>query len=123
MIYPKLMTVAFKLASSTNAGHTKWQETEVDGMYQTSFARSSIRIATRRSKIDELSNEYFIEVLNADGDVVAELGDEDPSDIDERGRLYTALKETFEVAQRHASGADDILDDIIEEIDREGLPF
>lgn len=123
MIYPKLLLVAHKLAVSTQSGQLKWQATEVEGLFQTSFARSSVRIGSRQSKVDEQSNEYFIRILNADGEVVAELGDEDPRERDERIELFQALREMFEIALHQASGADEILDEIIEEVSIDDIQF
>src|SRR5688500_16934770 len=123
MIYPKLSELAFKLVQATASGQIKWQETETEEMFQTSFARSSVRIGARRSKVDDEANEFFIRVFNAEGEVVAELGDEDPDDQDERLELYNGLKSMFDTARHQASGVDDVLTDIIGEIDREGLPF
>jgi hypothetical protein len=127
MINPKLINLVFKLRESTDSGSLRWAETEDERLYQASFARNSVRIGERRSRYDDSASEYFILVMNSDGDLVAELGDEDVTEEevgeDRRLQVYVDLKATFEAARGQASGVDDILDEISEEIDRGGLPL
>ena len=122
MSYPKLVNLAFKLARATAESRVTWSGTEQDDLFQVSFSEISVRIGVRRSKRDQNSQEYWLQIFNSEGDLVEEIGDEEVPDSNEALELYTALKETYETARRQAKGVDQVLNDILKELD-DGIPY
>ena len=122
MSYPKLIALANKLADATMYSVVTWKETETEGVFQISFSDNSVRIGERPSRNSYGQEEYVLSILNSEGDLVEELGDEDVAE-DERARMFRALKDMYETARRQAKGVDQVLDEILQELDDQMPPF
>lgn len=117
MSYPKLYTLVQRVSAVTKTGMRLWRETEADEVFQLSFTEYSIRVRKGESRSSQGMPEYFLSILNAVGDVVEEIGDEDGENPDVKAGLYQEMKEIFETARRQAMGVDQALDSILNELD------
>lgn len=115
MSYEKIINVAARICSATQAGTISWKGTELDDVFQVSFTNFSARISLRPSR-SGIGEEYILSILNEEGDLLEQLGDEDGRDSDESRYLFTILKDTHETARRQAMGVDQALDSILREL-------
>jgi len=112
-----MMLLARKVTKMTKEGSLVWKETERDDTFQVSFANSSLRLAKRQSAINSFQDEFYISVLNSEGSVVDEIGDEDVDESGVNTDLYQVLKECYEIARRQSLGIDMVIDEIMGELD------
>lgn len=115
MVSQKIMSLAYRVAEMTQEGSLPWKETELEGVFQVSFSSSSVRISTRRSRISN-GVEYVFSIINWEGNVVDEVGDEDPDEPNERRDLFEVFKQCYDGARRRALGVDDAIDEILDEL-------
>jgi hypothetical protein len=122
MSYQKIVDLIKRIRSATSDGDIAWHETERDGVFQASFSNYSTRISKGNSYHDEGVEQYFLSILNDDGDTIEKVGDEDGRDEKERALLYGVMKEIYDTARRQSMGVDKAIDEILREIGDE-LPF
>jgi hypothetical protein len=113
---PKRLVKA--LFDKTQTGSVDWHESAAADTFQVSFKDHSVQIAMRKGR-DELMD-YVISVLNEEGTVVdrfsdEELDTEDDGTIKGRG-WYALMLELYNLALRHARGADKALNAILDEL-------
>lgn len=101
------------LLKRTRAGSMDWKDTPKEGVYQVSFANSSVQIKQGGDFSDEL---FIISLLNRDGEVVDTFNDED-IDPSRGGPYYKAMREICTTARRTALGAEKVLDEILGELE------
>jgi hypothetical protein len=104
----KYWTLVRRLNAETKRGRIVWERTSQDGAYQAAFPGYTIVL----TELDAPSMKYM-RILNADGDVVEVVSDEE---IDEGSRDHAAYKlmtETYKSARRQAMGIDTALDAIL----------
>jgi len=106
----KMLKIIDRLHQHSVEGKVIWRETERTDSFQVSFSGYSVRTDVRRSRKTPGAQEYFVSVLNANGDVMEEIGDEDLEDY------FVLMKELFEMARRKALGVDGALDQILDEL-------
>jgi hypothetical protein len=116
----KLMEV---LVRRTRAGEIDWQESFPD-LFQVSFKDNSVQL--RSVPDDERETVvYTVSLLNSEGEVADRFTDED-LDNDQFGttgqRWFKDLGDLYNMARRHARGADKVLNEILKEVD-DGIPF
>ncbi|MCU1051146.1 hypothetical protein [Stenotrophomonas maltophilia] len=116
MISEKTYELASRIAEMTEKGLIQWKETELEDVFQVSFSSNSVRIWSRPSRSHPTSFEYVMSIINWSGNVVDEVGDEDPEDLDEKQDLYGILKGCHDSARRAALGVDEAIDEIMNEL-------
>ena len=108
------------LFDKTQAGSVDWHEGVGADTFQVSFKDHSVQIAMRKGR-DELMD-YVISVLNEEGTVVDRFSDEELDEEDgvpagQGGEWYQRMKELYNMALRHARGADKALNAILGELE------
>lgn len=116
MISDKMMELSRKVARMTKEGAIIWKETERDDVFQVSFASSSLRIAKRQSRSSGVEPEFYISVINSEGSVVDEIGDEDSDSSGRASGLFVIFRDCYETARRQALGIESVLDGILGEL-------
>jgi len=113
--YRKLVELLYK---KTNEGNIKWSEDEVDDSFNVSLGQSRVEVD---STTDENDDPIIIVRVYADGKMTERFDDNDikgirPS-IPGYDSYYKLMSETYKMAQRTSTGADIVLDGIIQELE------
>lgn len=114
MAYEKMVQLVRALLEKTKLGKLEWQETEREGVFQSSFSAFSVRTMTRESH-DEWNNtdiEYGLGLHNDKGALIEEIW---PETLAVQGSI-ALLREVYEYARRHAMGVENALNTILEEL-------
>jgi hypothetical protein len=121
-MYEKQAELVRRLYEKTTLGEVEWKKTASDDAFQSSFKNSSVRVASTKLQTQTL---FTVELLNKDGDVADSFDDSD-LDTEMFGEVnrenYQKLREIFEMARRHAQGADKVLNEILKALD-DDIPF
>jgi hypothetical protein len=113
------------LAKRTESGYVDWQTTPSANAFQVSFKDYTLILKEEPGEHDE--SDYEIILLNEIGEPADKFGDtalfaEFGQDISDRTKLpYFLMKKLFADARRKATGADKILDAILNDLD--DIPF
>jgi hypothetical protein len=118
----KLMDVLYQ---RTQRGEIEWQEGLTD-VFQVSFKNNSVQLHSYRNAKNDNDVDYLVFLINGDGEIADRFTDED-LDLDESGmpgnRWYGMLGDMYRLARRRARGGDKVLDDILQELDGDDVPF
>lgn len=119
----KWQRVADLLIKLTASGQVKWSETASKGKFVATFGGNTVAITEQEDGGGGRGTAPLIriEILDFVDDVVDEFTDEDLGD-----QYYLELRNMLRIIERKASGADAVLDEIIEELDKmdpDSLPF
>ena len=122
MAYQKLADLAEKLSLKTQLGEIDWEETTEKGVYQASFSDYSVTIST----LNREESQVLVRIFNDEGSLIEEFTDDDlfifiPNNDGQY--FYKIMKETFEIARRHALGTEQVINKILAELDKDDLPF
>lgn len=114
----KFASIVSKLVEKTDAGELNWQATEIDGTFQVSFPRSSVRIFSQEG---EIGPDIHIQVISGDGSIL-----DDITDIDLVKHLpgaFTVMSYLLQNAKRNAMGVDAALDALWEDLTKHDIVF
>ena len=127
MAYKKLANLASSLHRRTVAGTIDWEEMALDGVYQASLANYSVRISLVDSQGDE-GVDVKISIINEEGSEVESFSDVDlkPEWFDGlsiTGHPYDIMYNIYQTARRTALGSETAINDILEELGDDEIPF
>jgi hypothetical protein len=101
-----------RLFERTRARKLEWQETP-DAGFQVSLANNSIKIKEVDGRGTTL---MYVYLINAAGEVADAFHDEELDEDEPDTRWFSKIKEIYNLAQRQARGADQVLNDILSEL-------
>jgi hypothetical protein len=120
---PKRLVKA--LLTKTQKGDIDWQEAFSNDTFQVSFKDHTVQISMREG-LTEGSPIYFVNIIN-EGGIVADRFDDEDLDQEDGGKMggpwFKAMKDLYNLALRHARGADKALNAILNEIEDDDIPF
>ena len=113
--YRKFVT---SLSNKTKQEKIEWSETSIDGVYSTTLSGFTVHIRIEKSITSPSADDVFISIHD-------EWGEEKDhfSDVTIRGETpegydgyYSLMEELYRMAARQASGADQIMDQLLDAI-------
>jgi hypothetical protein len=109
------------LFDKTQAGSVDWHEGVGADTFQVSFKDNSVQLGLVEGRSENV-RDYVISVLNEEGTVVDRFSDEELDEEDgvpagQGGEWYQRMKELYNMALRHARGADKALNAILGELE------
>ena len=119
MVDPRMTSLLKKAADLTENDRISWKEAEKEDAFLASFTAYSLKIASRASRMDPNSTEYFLSILDEWGEVIEEVGDEE---FDDGGATFMAMKGMFDKARRGSRGVDKALDSLLDDLDDLDVP-
>ena len=128
MAYQKLAILASKLHQRTVEGRIDWELTTIDGIYQASFANYSVRISVQPSRETE-DDDVKIVVLDDQGLEMESFLDVDFDRVEFQetagagSSAYKIMKDTYDSARRVALGSERAINEILADLDDDGIPF
>ena len=127
MAYKKLATLTFGLYRETAKGRVSWEETTSTGVYQASFSNYSVTISLEDSQ-EGAEHDVRISIFNDEANVIESFSDIDLDvewfrEIDANDTPYKIMHGLYETARRIALGSEQAINDILSELDDDGIPF
>lgn len=119
MSYQKIADLIEKLYQKTGEGQINWETTSTEGVYQAILKSYSVRIL---KQILEERTVIVLQIYNEEGDLIEEVNDEDVGRVSKWGAFATML-ELYESARRTAMGTEKAVDEILEELNKDDVPF
>ena len=110
----KIANIVEKINEKTTAGLLEWESTETEGTYQVSFVNYSVRILSKYNPQYADENDYIIQVMNSNGELVEEVYDEEFKGF--LDKAYDKMKNIHELARRQVMGVDKALESILDEL-------
>jgi hypothetical protein len=109
------LRLAERLLEKTRSGEVVWGRTPDDDAFQASFKGYAVQVGKRRVPVDfdDSQVDYFVRVLNEDGETVDEFIDTDFTVGPAARAVGTTMKSLHELARRRVLGADQALDAIL----------
>lgn len=120
MSYQKIANLVKKIYEMSNDGLVVWEATEKEGTYQLSFSNYSVRLFERYVHQYE-GNDYIIQIINSDGELVEETSDVDLKPLWDDS--YNSMKHIYGTARRQVMGVENALDSILDELNDKLIPF
>jgi hypothetical protein len=116
----RMIELMSKVIKSTNEGGVKWKKTANESAFVVSFSSGSLLI--EESKNENGMPLYTFSLVNSSGNLIDSIDDEDflHYSIDENENWFNEMRDMYTKARSTASGADEIIKSIINEID---FPF
>lgn len=111
----KIRSFIEKMYRGTIDGNINWEETQYNGIYQSSFPNYSIHIMAGKENNDTPYIE--ITIYNDEGKVIETIRDDDDS-LRDMNDSYQRMEEIYETARSQAMGLEKALDDIIDYLDK-----
>ena len=126
MANKKHLALVSMLRDQTRKGLLDWKEHPQDGAFQLSFPQHSLVVSAARGEFD--MPDYYIRVLNDEGTVVDSFSDvelwQSMSDAEKAASSVAGdMQEIYESARRTALGAEKAVDEILEYLKNNDLPF
>lgn len=115
----KRIELARTLITQTDAGEIEWEILSGENTVVANLHNG--RIVVSRESVGS-SLDIVVRVYNSQGNIAEEFSDVTLKELDENFPWYTKLGEMLEGAKRKALGADELLEQIIQEL-RTGVPF
>lgn len=117
MTTEKYLKLLSRLEEKTASGQADWQTTANDGVFSLAFSNYSVQIGLKRV-YNQDDPDVVISILNSVGDVVdavrdTELGPESGFELSE---FYKRMRRLYDSARRRASGVDEALDSILDDL-------
>lgn len=113
-----------RLRSNTKKGKVKWEETAIEGVFQTAFPDYVVQVAVRGSSYS--GTDYLVRVLDRDGSLVDEVSDPQLEELwNPTGEALRTMQDLYTQARRSAKGVDKAIKDILSALDEEDddIPF
>ena len=124
MSIAKIATVIMKLLEATRDGKVEWEQTEKEGVFQTSYPDFSIRIYTQPTREATVENalDYALEIYNSKGTIIESATDMDL--LNQMESPFKLMAELYDSARGYALGLEQALDSIIETLSKkDDIPF
>ena len=117
MTNEKYLRLIERLVAKTNEGTANWEVTARDGMYALPGSKYSVAITKEWTSSDEW--DVLIHLLDSVGDIVdtvrdTELVHDSPMP---NAKFFQTLNELYDRARRKASGIEQALDSVLDELD------
>lgn len=109
----KLVKVILSLHDKTVNHGLKWEETDAEYTYQAVFPQYRVRILRDTRKDTDEDNNYTLQILNKDGEIIDSITDESMLGQMKNPSAYDAMRDIYETARRIAMGLEDALDHIL----------
>jgi hypothetical protein len=125
MAYEKQKRLVEILFRRSREGKVEWQTAIVDNAFQVAFRDNTVEIRQLGREIED-EYDYRFTLRNSEGEVAERFTDiELYADVDGEARKqgYMMASDLFEMARRKATGADKIIDSILEDLDDDDIPF
>lgn len=122
MSYRKQKSLTLKLAELTRVGEIDWQQAFDADAFQVSFRDNTIKIKPVRNS--EGNQDIEIQLVNEGGQTVETFTDVDLTneDVVDSTNWFAVMSEIYEMARRTALGAEKVIDEILEDLDKL-IPF
>lgn len=114
----KFASIISKLIEKTDSGELDWQTTEINGTFQVSFPRFSVRIFPKEGAIGQ---DIHVQVISEDGNILDDVSDADLHRV--IPSAFTVMSNLLQNARRCAMGVDAALDALLEELTKDDIPF
>ncbi|NLV39809.1 MAG: hypothetical protein GXY15_01075 [Candidatus Hydrogenedentes bacterium] len=114
---PDITTVVERLYARTSSGDLKWEQTEQEGVYQTSFPNYSIRLSEEYPvEAGDEPMDYWIRIYNSDGMLVTSFCDRDVfEDFKKKGsNAYHVMRKMYIMSRDQSMGVTRALNDILD---------
>lgn len=115
----KRIELAKTLITLTNSGDIDWEILSSDDTVVSNLHNGRI-VVSRESM--QSSVDIFVRVYNSAGNIAEEFSDVTLKELEDDFPWFGKLNEMLEAARRKALGADELLDQIIQEL-KTGVPF
>lgn len=109
MVDNSVQRLIFKLLESTRKGSTRWGESANDNEYISNFKSYSVAVG-------ETPEVYYLSLLNDQGKTIEYIGSDELLRERHGAELLEALRAVYESARRTASGADEAVKSILDEL-------
>lgn len=121
----KLYRLVQKLNSLTKESKLDWNEDFEDGSFAVNFPNQTLTISHDHSGGRNNAEIYVVTIRNDEGKVIERVSDEDLDGHEsEEVPHFVMMKDIYEGARRHASGASAAIDEILEQLgDDDSIPF
>jgi hypothetical protein len=107
----KIRSFVETLAKKTEQNKVNWEKTAEHDVFQASFPSYTIHLFTRQSR-NEISDDYYVQIIDEDGAVIEETSDEMLA-IAANDPILKAMAGMFRAAKRKALGVDRAVDAIV----------
>lgn len=112
----KWARVAERVAYKTLDGELRWEDTEREGVYQTSFPEYTIRISKeQRSRESSGSSDIVITLHDSWGKPIGEITEEEYA---QTGNSTSLLHDMYQAAEQEALKLDESLDDVLKYLEQ-----
>jgi hypothetical protein len=118
MATDKQVRLIERLIQKTNAGEVRWEQTGNDDVYQAAFPNYGVRVERVFDKWHNDVEGYTVFVLNSEGTEVDEMSDTTFMEVNFARSPFLQLQDLFMGARRTALGADQALDEILNDLER-----
>jgi hypothetical protein len=109
-----------RLLERTRRGLVEWKE-GVAGGFQVSFSNNTIALQEPRHMPS--GTVYGVLLINAAGEIADSFDNHDLDANEFDSAYYNMLKELYGLAQRHARGADKVLNELLSDLDGDDVPL
>lgn len=117
MASEKHIALVSQLLRQTHDGKLEWEESALSGAFEVAFANYSIRMYQDNA-------DYWLGILDKTGRLIESFSDVDVRDAEwEAGNSYAAFQKLYTMARRVALGAEKALNELLEELDKNDIPF
>jgi hypothetical protein len=112
----KWARVAKRVAYKTLDNELRWEDTERDGVYQTSFPEYTIRIEKQQLREDTAQPTEIVITLHNDwGKAIGEITE---SEYAQTGHSTALLHEMYRAAEQRAMKLEESLDDVLKYLEK-----
>lgn len=115
MAEDQLVQLLVRLHDKTLKGDLTWEETATDSTFQATFPKYAVQISQR-------GVDYFLRILDEDGELVEEAGDEELQRMTTSIAVLEKMRTLHIDARRSAKGAAEAVRSILAELD-DDIPF
>ncbi len=120
MSYPQMVYLVQKLYRRTGDGGVEWEETEIEGVFQTAFPEYTIRLSTETPDGHvRASEDYVLTIFNSRGLKIEEVSDVDLAE--DLVESYEVMKHLYGAARRKAMGVEQALDSLLSALGQEDI--
>lgn len=120
MAYEKFFHFLDALHKKTLSNKVTWESTNVDNIYQVDFSKYSVQVSFVEHGFDE--HNFCITIYNNEGNVMESFDDEELTNAG-KPESYKVLKEIYETARRQALGTEQALDELLNALQDDDIPF
>lgn len=117
----KIVTLIERLSEKTTEGTVKWEESLfANSIYETQVGKHNIFVRERHE--EEMSDpDYFLGFYNSAHEEIDSFSDRDLRDV--MSSSYKIMRELYRAAKRQALGVNKMVDDVLNELDDDDIPF